>query len=70
MTYEELNQVVPESVKTALENFQFHGVMSQMTGIPRFSEEKIAEYMGGMMSARQQRWRPVFDGLKALQNLR
>jgi hypothetical protein len=70
MTYEELGQVVPESVKIALENYQFHRVMSQMTGIPSFSEEKVAEYMGGMMSARRQRWRPVFDGLKALQNLR
>jgi hypothetical protein len=44
--------------------------MSQVTGIPKFSEEKIAEYMGGMMAARNQRWRPVFEGLKALQNLR
>jgi hypothetical protein len=69
-SYEDLAQVVPESVKIAFENYQFHKVMSQVTGIPKFSEEKIAEYMGGMMAARNQRWRPVFEGLKALQNLR
>jgi hypothetical protein len=29
MTYEELSAVVPESVKVALQNYQFHQVMSQ-----------------------------------------
>lgn len=69
-TYEQLAEVVPESIKIAFETYQFHKVMSQLTGIPQFSAEKVAEYVGGMSSARRQRWRPVFDGLQALKNLR
>jgi hypothetical protein len=70
MTYEELSAVVPESVKVALQNYQFHQVMSQMTGLQDFSLGKVAEYMGGMMAARQKRWQPVHEGLQALQKLR
>jgi hypothetical protein len=70
MTYEQLSAVVPESVKTAMRNYQLHKVVSQMTGLQDFSLGKIAEFMGGMMSARQRRWHPVHEGLLALQKLR
>ena len=70
MTYEELNKVVPESVKVAMRNRQMHRVVSQMTGLQDFSFGKVAEFMGGMMSARQKRWQPVFEGLQALERLR
>jgi len=70
MTYEELSAVVPESVKFASRNYQLHTVVSQMTGLQDFSFGKVAEYMGGMMAARQQRWQPVREGLLALSKLR
>lgn len=70
MTYEQLSKVVPESVKVAMRDYQMHRVVSQMTGLQEFSFGKIAEYMGGMMAARQKRWQPVTEGLLALQKLR
>jgi len=70
MTYEELSAVVPESVKLATRNHQLHHVVSRMTGLQDFSFGKVAEYMGGMMSARQHRWQPVREGLLALSKLR
>ena len=70
MTYEQLSAVVPESVKFAVQNYQLHHVVSAMTGLPDFSIEKVSEFMGGMMAARQRRWAPVREGLLALHNLR
>lgn len=64
------DELVPESVKLAMQDFQFHRVMSQMTGLPDFSIAKVAEYLGGMSAVRQQRYRTIRDGLMALQNLR
>ena len=61
---------VPESIKEASRNFQMHKVASQITGLDDFSLEKIANYMGGRFAARRLKWRPVADGLVALQQLR
>lgn len=60
---------VPETVKEASRSFQMHKVASQATGLDEFSIEKIANYMGGRLAARRLKWRPVVDGLVALQQL-
>lgn len=70
LTYEQLSEVVPDSVKTAVQNRQLHKVMEQTTGLTEFTFPKIAEFMGGMMAARQRRWAPVREGLLALSKLR
>jgi hypothetical protein len=70
MNYEQLSEVVPDSVKTAARNYQLHRVMAQRTGLQDFSLPKIAEYLGGMTAARQRRWAPVTEGLLALSKLR
>jgi len=60
---------VPDSVKEASRNFQMHTVMSHLTGLEDFSIEKVSAYLGGRMAARRQKWRPVTEGLLALNNL-
>lgn len=70
LTYEQLSEVVPESVKVAMRNHQLHRVVAQTTGLTDFSLPKVAEFMGGMMAARQRRWAPVREGLLALSKLR
>ena len=70
LTYEQLSEVIPDSVKTAVQNRQLHRVMAQTTGLTEFTLPKIAEYFGGMMAARQRRWAPVREGLLALSKLR
>ncbi len=61
---------VPDSVKEATRTFQMDKIASQMTGLDEFTLEKVAEYMGGRFAARRLKWRPVADGLVALQQLR
>lgn len=61
---------VPDSIKKASRNFQMHKVAEQVTGITDFSLEKIAQHMGEKFAARRLKWRPVADGLIALQQLK
>ena len=61
---------VPDSIKEATRTFQMGKVATQMTGLDEFTLEKVAEYMGGRFAARRLKWRPVADGLVALQQLR
>ena len=60
---------VPESIKQASRNFQMNTVVSAMIGLNDFTFDKIAAYMGGRFAARRLKWRPVADGLVALQQL-
>jgi len=61
---------LPESVKQAITNYQMHKVASLITGLDDFSIEKIAGFMGGRMAARHIKWRPIAEGLTALDQLR
>jgi len=65
-----VNEFLPERIKTAARNNQFHHIVGARLGITDFSIEKIAEYLGGRIAARHMKWRPVRDGFQALRNLR
>lgn len=73
-TNELLNKLaseLPSDVKEAVSTFQMH----KLASVPvDFSAEnglgKLAYYVGCKLAERQARWRPVCDGLIALQQLR
>lgn len=67
---ETLETLVPERIKMAARNHQHHHIVAARLGITDFSFQKIAEYFGGRIAARNMKWRPVRDGLQALRNLR
>ena len=61
---------LPESVKEAITTYQTHKLASVVTGLDEFSIEKIAAFLGGRIAARHMRWRPVAEGLLALNSLK
>jgi len=65
-----INKYLPESVKEAISTYQTPKLASRMTGLAGLSLDKIAEYLGGRIAARNLKWRPVAEGLVALHNLR
>jgi hypothetical protein len=64
-----INTIIPDSIKIAIQRHQTHKVAAQLQGTTDFSFAKIAEQIGMKMAARNLKWRPIFDGLKALQTL-
>ena len=64
-----IDEYLPASVKEAVVNHQTDKVVMKMTGLPELTLDKIAGYFGGRMAARRLKWRPVFEGLRALKNL-
>ena len=67
---EKMIESVPGEIKECIASHQTHEVVEDITGLGDFSLDKIAEYLGGMMTARRNKWRPVAQGLKALAELR
>ncbi len=65
-----IESYVPEAIKQACRSGQTAKVATCVTGLDDFSFAKVAEYMGGRFAARRLKWRPVADGLVALQELR
>ncbi len=65
-----LDALIPDSVKTAIRSHESTKVASTVTGLEQFSFADVAQYMGTKLAARRTKWRPVSDGLVALQKLR
>lgn len=70
MTFEELSQMIPESVKFAMRNGQFHKVAAVMHGWKSTELPEILESFGTKLASRQERYRVITDGLAALENLK
>lgn len=70
MDIKTLNKLIPSTLKTAMANHEHHKIFMSTTGMSEVTLAKIAEYVGAKVVARQAKWRPVFDGIKALENLR
>ncbi|RLC86821.1 MAG: hypothetical protein DRJ03_07640 [Chloroflexi bacterium] len=70
MDYSTIDKLLPETLKTALDAHQSHRLFSARTGIQDLTLAKIAAYLGAKTAERKAKWRPVFDGIQALENLR
>jgi hypothetical protein len=70
MTYDELSQMIPESVKLAMRNGQFHKVAAEMNGWKSTELPEILESFGTKLASRQERYRVITDGLNALETLK
>lgn len=70
MTFEELSQMIPESVKLAMRNGQFHKVAAEMNGWKSTELPEILESFGTKLASRQERYRVITDGLTALETLK
>jgi hypothetical protein len=70
MTLEELSQMIPESVKLAMRNGQYHKVTAEMHGWKSTELPEILENFGTKLASRQVRYRVITDGLTALENLK
>jgi len=70
MTFEELSQMIPDSVKLAMRNGQFHRVAAAMNGWKTTELPEILESFGTKVANRQEKYRVITDGLSALENLK
>jgi hypothetical protein len=70
MTFEELSQMIPDSVKLAMRNGQFHKVAAVMNGWKTTELPEILESFGTKVANRQEKYRVITDGLSALENLK
>ncbi len=68
--YEVIKAHVPESVQALIHSGNSTKVAQIVTGLNDFSLYKIAERVGQDMAQYRMRWRPVVDGLLALNELR
>jgi hypothetical protein len=62
-------QFVPEAVQTAVRNGQLHKVAAQRIGVQELTLQSVVQHLGVKLAQTQQRWRPVAEGLVALQKL-
>ena len=63
-------QFVPQAVQDAVQQGQLHKVAAQRIGVPELTLQNAVRYLGTKLAEKQQRWRPVAEGLVALQKLR
>jgi hypothetical protein len=66
----EQNYEIPESLKHLISTHQTHKIAQEHLGITEPSLEGIALHFGTKIAERQAKWRPVFEGLRALKALR
>lgn len=64
-----INEMMPESLKSAIRNGQTYKMAQEITGLDELSLEKISAYIGGRIMARHMKWAPVSEGLMALKRL-
>ena len=62
-------QFVPQAVKDAIRYGQLHKVAAQRIGVPKLTLQSVVQHLGTKLAQKQQRWRPVAEGLLALQSL-
>ena len=67
--YETYNQMLTPYVREAIVQNQTYKVAQVMTGIDDFTFDKIAGYLGHKIAQRHAKWRPVANGLLALNKL-
>jgi hypothetical protein len=70
MTYEELCEIIPESVKVAVQNGQYHKVAAEVLGVKSTDLPELLENIGTKLAQRQTKYRVITDGLSALENLK
>jgi len=70
MTYEELEQIIPESVKQAVRRGKFHKVAAEMFGWKSTELPDILEDFGTKLAVRRTRYQVINDGLVALESLK
>ena len=68
--FEVLDTLLPDELKTAMENVESYKIASLVTGLPRFEFQDIAEYLGTKTASRNLQYRPVVRGLLALNELK
>lgn len=62
-------QFVPQAVQDAVRHGQLHKIAAQRIGVPELTLQSAVQYLGTKLAQKQQRWRPVAEGLVALRNL-
>ena len=67
--YEIYNKMLTPGVREAIVNGQTDKIAQAMTGIDNFTFDNIAAYMGTKIAQRHAKWRPVANGLLALNSL-
>jgi hypothetical protein len=70
MDYKTLDDLIPESIKTAIRSHQSVKIAKVVTGLEDPSFASIARYLGTKIAARHTKWSPIADGLLALRKLR
>lgn len=68
--FEILDSLLPGELKNAMENAESYKIASLITGLQRFEFGDIAGYLGTKIAARNLRYRPVVQGLLALNELK
>ena len=66
--YAEMSRILPDNLKIAAAT-QSTKLATVMTGETDFSIEKIAFFVGRQIAQRHHKWRPVANGLTALNGL-
>jgi len=66
--YAKISRILPDNLKVAAVT-QSDKIATAMTGETDFSLEKIAFFIGHQVVARHHKWRPVANGLIALNGL-
>jgi len=69
--YEKLAQLLPDSIKRAVSNYQTPKLASALTGMgyDDFTLDKIAFYLGARGAARRKKWASITDGILSLHTL-
>lgn len=60
---------IPESLKQLISNHLTHKIASEYHGISDVTLEGVAAHFGTKIASRRAKWRPVFEGLRALKSL-
>lgn len=66
---EMLDKLLPASIRNTVRSGQYQKIATLMTGVKDFSIDHIAQYLGTKVAMRHAKWRPVANGLLALDGL-
>jgi CO dehydrogenase/acetyl-CoA synthase alpha subunit len=67
--YDFCNSMLTPCVREAIVSNQTYKIAQAMTGIEEFTFNNIADYIGTKVAQRHAKWRPVANGLLALNSL-
>jgi hypothetical protein len=69
-TMQEIIDSIPTSIKEAVTTHQSVKLAEVATGITDFTVAGVAQYFGEKLASRRMKWRPIAEGLIALEQLK